>query len=168
VGQDETTLATFAANRSALVNYAARIVGSRATAEDVVQEAWLRLGGITAARPVEHPLRYIYRVVRNVAIDLQRRSNFERRLFPAGQDSETLAEAAPSPEDETLHRQELAIVLQALSELPARTRTAVELHRFHGRKLKEIAEHLGISVALAHSLVHDGLDHCRTRLRRGR
>ena len=167
MGQDETTLATFAANRSALVNYAAKIVGSRETAEDVVQEAWLRLDGATAA-PLQHPLGYIYRVVRNLAFDLQRRSSFEKRHFQPGEKVDDLSAEKPSPEDEALHRQELTIVLQALSELPPRTRTAVELHRFHGRKLKEIAEHLGISVALAHSLVYDGLDHCRTRLRRGR
>ncbi len=40
------------------------------------------------------------------------------------------------------------------------------MHRLEGRKLREIASHLGISVALAHGLVADGVEHCRRRLRR--
>jgi len=167
VRQDETTLATFAKNRPALVDYAAGILGSRESAEDVVQEAWLRLDGAAAAQPLRHPLGYLYRVVRNLALDLQRRSRFEKRHFRTGEKAEGISVERPSPEDEALHRQQLAMVLEALSELPPRTRTAVELHRLHGLKLKEIAERLGISVALAHALVLDGLDHCRSRLRRG-
>jgi RNA polymerase sigma-70 factor (ECF subfamily) len=78
-----------------------------------------------------------------------------------------VAEDRPSQEDALRHRQELEIVMLALQDLPERTRIAVELHRFRGCKLKEIAERLGISVALAHALVYDGLDHCRHRVRRG-
>lgn len=166
MGQDETILATFSRHRAALVDYAARIVGSRDRAEDVVQEAWLRLSGAVAAQPLAHPLGYIYRVVRNLAFDLSRRNSLEKRYFAADAHPEGLAEGRPTPEDEALHRQELALVIEALAELPARTRTAVELHRFHGLKLQAVAERLGISVGLAHALVYDGLDHCRTRLRR--
>jgi len=166
VGQNESALAAFASNRAALVDYAARIVGSRESAEDVVQEAWLRFDG-AAVQPIDHPLAYLYRIVRNLAFDLARRRRFERQHFPGEVQAEKLSAPRPTPEDEALHREELAIVLEALAELPARTRRAVEMHRFQGLKLKEIAAALGISVALAHNLVYDGLDHCRSRLRRG-
>jgi RNA polymerase sigma-70 factor (ECF subfamily) len=164
LAQDDSALTAFAENRADLVNYAARIMGSRENAEDVVQEAWLRLDDATATRRLDHPLGYIYRVVRNLAYDLTRRASFEKRHFANGQVTETLVEERPSPEETLLHRQQLEIVSQALQELPERTRTAVELHRFRGYKLKDIATHLGISVALTHALVYDGLDHCRRRL----
>jgi RNA polymerase sigma-70 factor (ECF subfamily) len=54
-----------------------------------------------------------------------------------------------------------------MAELPERTRIALMMHRFDGFKLRDIAAHLGISVALAHALVYEGLEHCRRRLARG-
>ena len=43
-----------------------------------------------------------------------------------------------------------------LAELPERTRVVLGMHRFGGRKLKDIAQCLGISIALAPALVHEG------------
>jgi DNA-directed RNA polymerase specialized sigma24 family protein len=60
----------------------------------------------------------------------------------------------------------LRAVQAALLELPERTRIALEMHRFGGATLKDIADFLDISVGLAHALVRDGLEHCRTRLRK--
>jgi RNA polymerase sigma-70 factor (ECF subfamily) len=57
--------------------------------------------------------------------------------------------------------------MEAMAELPERTRIALMMHRFDGFKLRDIAAHLGISVALAHALVYEGLEHCRRRLARG-
>ncbi|WP_366007161.1 sigma factor-like helix-turn-helix DNA-binding protein [Nitrobacter sp.] len=42
----------------------------------------------------------------------------------------------------------------------------MELHRFEGLTLTDIAARLGISVARAHSLVYEGLEYCRKRLAR--
>jgi DNA-directed RNA polymerase specialized sigma24 family protein len=56
--------------------------------------------------------------------------------------------------------------MAAIAELPERTQIALEMHRFGGCKLREIADHLGISVTLAHSLVAEGIEHCRRRLHR--
>ncbi len=80
--------------------------------------------------------------------------------------TETSAEDRPSPEAEVLHRPQLDIVRAALAELPERTRIALEMHRLEGCKLREIAEHLGISIALAHALIAEGAAHCQRRLRR--
>jgi len=70
----------------------------------------------------------------------------------------------PSQEEALVSRDELRVVLAPMAELPERTRIALEMHRFDGFRLKEIAAHLGISVALAHALVYEGLEHCRRRL----
>ncbi|HWA49116.1 MAG TPA: sigma-70 family RNA polymerase sigma factor [Dongiaceae bacterium] len=154
-------------HRSALIDYAAAIVGCRARAEDVVQEAWLRYEAAAAGRALDQPQGYLYRVVRNLALDLARRSRLESRHFDQGPLPDMAADLA-TPESDALHRQELALVREALADLPPRTRAALEMHRIGGHKLKDIAAHLGISVGLAHALVYQGLDHCRTRLRRGR
>lgn len=163
---DTTTL--FVEHRGALVEYAARIVGSRAQAEDVVQEAWMRFDTAVAGRFLDDPLSYLYRIVRNIALDGRRRMSREGRYLvaPVDRTVENRPSAQPSPEAHSLHREQLALVREALSELPERTRTALRLYRLEGRKLKEVAEHLGISIGLAHKLVAEGVRHCQRRLQR--
>jgi RNA polymerase sigma factor (sigma-70 family) len=167
LSRDET-LAFFMAHRPNLVSYASGIVGSRAQAEDVVQEAWLRFDDASRLRLLGEPLGYLYRIVRNLALDGRRRLVREDR----GRDSYAAiavasdGHASLTPEREALHKDALRIVMAAIAELPERTRIALEMHRFGGCKLREIADRLGISVALAHALVAEGIEHCRRRLHR--
>lgn len=153
--------------RRELIDYATAIVGDRARGEDVVQEAYLRLGSTVADRSIEEPVGYLRRIVRNLALDWVRRLSLERTYFDSEYPAESIAEDRPNPEQALSTQDDLRLVMAAMSELPERTRTALELHRFQGWKLKDIAAHLGISVALTHRLVFDGLDHCRKRLAKG-
>ena len=105
--------------------------------------------------------------MRNLALDSKRRLVRESRLTSAGDYDEaarTSPDATPDPETVALYKDEYAIVMAAMDELPERTRIACEMHRFGGAKLKEIAAFLGISVPLAHKLVADGIEHCKQRL----
>lgn len=164
VKSDKAKLDLFIAHRSALIDYAKPILGCRARAEDVVQEAYLRFDGVPSGRTLDEPVGFLFRIVRNLALDLSRRLGREGRLH-IQVESEDIAADRPSPEAEALHRDQLQAVLQALDELPERTRIAVRMHRLDGCTLTQIAGHLGISVGLAHALVTDGIDHCRRRLR---
>jgi RNA polymerase sigma-70 factor (ECF subfamily) len=155
-------------HRPALIEYAAGFVGSRAQAEDVVQEAWVRLDAAVQKRPIHEPLAYLYRIVRNLAIDERSAAARERRVFVDPDSGEAAASAqftGPTPEGVAHYKDELRQLLQAMEALPERTRIAFQMHRLGGYKLREIAEHLGISVPLAHALVVDGLEHCKQRLR---
>ena len=71
----------FTEHRRSLVDYATSIVGSRAQAEDVVQEAWLRFDEVARQRLLGESLAYLYRIVRNLALDGQRTIVRERRLL---------------------------------------------------------------------------------------
>jgi RNA polymerase sigma-70 factor (ECF subfamily) len=160
------TLGIFLTHRSGLVDYASRIVGDHARAEDVVQEAYLRFDQAGSAR-VEEPVGYLYRIVRNLALDGRRRQTRESR-FMVGQSplSDSAACARPSPEAEAAGRSDVEALKAALAELPERTRRALELHRFEGRTVKAVAAALDVSVGTAHALIVDGLEHCRARLYR--
>jgi RNA polymerase sigma factor (sigma-70 family) len=162
------TAAFFMQHRRALVEYAAGIVGSRAQAEELVQEAWFRLDDAVSKRVIHQPLAYLYRIVRNLALDGRDAAHREGSVvLPA--DLGDLAKSAefsgPTPEGIALYKDELRLLLQAMDELPARTRIAFQMHRLGGFKLREIASHLNISLPLAHTLVADGLEHCKERLR---
>jgi RNA polymerase sigma factor (sigma-70 family) len=160
-------LALFMANRAALVEYASGIIGNRAQAEDLVQEAWLRFDEVVERRFLDQPLAYLYRIVRNLALDGRRRLRRESQVI-AGAELDAVAEVTadgrPSAEAVLLYKDEYDLVMEAIAELPERTRIAVEMHRFGGRKLREIAAALGISVPMAHVLVAEGLQRCKRRL----
>lgn len=167
LAQDSTAIGLFLAHRRALVNYANSIVGSRAQAEDVVQEAWLRFDRASRGRLLEDATGYLYRIVRNLALDGRRRMTRESRLITDDkfeEAAETCPDAAPSPETVVLYKDEYGLVMEALAELPERTRIAFEMHRFGDAKLREIAAVLNVSLPLAHRLVADAVQHCKERL----
>lgn len=163
---DETaTLSFYGTHRKVLVDYAYRITGSRALAEDVVQEAWIRLHEAEKRDRVHEPLRYIYRIVRNLSVDVLRR--YAREGTNTGIDMDfatrTVADDAPTPERIAIDREDIRRVAAALDELPERQRVAVEMYRLGDYKLREIAEHLGVSVSLVHYLIAEAMAHCDRR-----
>lgn len=163
----EPALQLFSAHRAALVAYANGIVRDADQAEDLVQEAWLRFDEAGRGQNLTQPLGYLFRIVRNLALDGRRHMLRQRRILAEdGFDSlaEILPDQAPTPETSALYKAELERALQAIAELPERTRIALEMHRFGGCKLKEIAAFLGVSVPTAHLLVADGVQHCKERL----
>jgi RNA polymerase sigma-70 factor (ECF subfamily) len=154
-----------------LVDYAARIVGSRAHAEDVVQEAYVRFsvarenGAARQGEPILQPLAYLYAIVRNLALSGAQRSSLHVGGAPAEKELAALASDAPSAETVLVHRDELRTLAAALVELPERTRLAFNMHRIEGLPLREVADRLDISVSRAHQLVKTAMIHGARRLR---
>lgn len=170
----DSSLQLYLAHRAALVEYALPIVGDRMRAEDVVQEAFLRFApsadsATAGAHRIEQPAAYLYRIVRNLAVDLRRRMAADRRRDDAHLLLSEALPVAPSPEEEALQRDELRRVDAALAELPPDMRRAFEMHRVGGYTLQEIARHLGVSVPTAGRWAQEALMHVAKRLqRRGR
>ena len=106
--------------------------GSRADAEDVMQEVFLRL---VKAGPdfdsEEHAKAWLLRVASNCANDLFR--------LPWRRREEPLDENLSAPE-----RPEEGSVTQAVLSLPARYRIPIHLYYYEGYSQKEIAEILGL------------------------
>ncbi|WP_426149412.1 sigma-70 family RNA polymerase sigma factor [Pseudomonas sp. DC3000-4b1] len=149
-------------HRRSLVRYVASMVGGTAQAEDVVQDAWLRFANERLS-DIERPLPYLYRIVRNLALDTQRQ--YERQPWVSdGHALDGLSCDLSSPERQLHGHYELRQLEHALCKLPARTRRAFELHRLGGLSYQAIAEALGISAGLAHQLVREALVHCMEAL----
>ncbi|WP_421999628.1 sigma-70 family RNA polymerase sigma factor [Reyranella sp.] len=165
---ESRTLSVFLAHRLRLVDYAQRIVGDHSRAEDVVQEAYLRFDSASRGRPFDEPLAYLYRIVRNLALDgLRQRTRESRFMIPAdAADTDRAVDARPSPEAQAAGRSDLVALRAAIAELPPRARLALEFHRLEGQTIKEVAARLGISVGAAHGLIVDSLEYCRDRIQR--
>lgn len=145
----------FLAQRSALIDYATPIVGDRSRAEDIVQEAFVRFAPAmeSGQAGVEQPAAYLFRIVRNLALDWKRRRQIERRQEAAEPEWWMLPETPQTPEQRLIQTESLTSIESVLAELPLQMRQAVELVRFQGYTVHEAGQQLGISGATVSRLV---------------
>ncbi|CCF22163.1 Sigma factor (plasmid) [Pseudorhizobium banfieldiae] len=145
-------------HRSALIDYASSILRSREAAEDIVQEAYLRLAPERAATlGTAHRVSYLYRIVRNLALDALKRRGIERRGHCDDPPFWILPQPVETPEQTIILRDQAEVAAAALARLPEDVRIAVQMYRHGGHTLQEVASHLGVSVATAHRYVRDAM-----------
>lgn len=163
---DTEILGLYISHQSKPVKYANSIVGDDDRARDITQDAFERFSVAMAEDWRANPVGYLYRIVRNLALDRTRRTKFESALFTQTADSvaESVPADSPTPEQEIIAQNELNQLYDAMQELPERTRVAMEMHRLGGYKMREIAEHLDISQSMVQYLIKEGVKHCRRRL----
>lgn len=149
-------------HRGALIDYATPITGCRMRAEDLVQEAYMRFATV---EKTDHPVAYLYRIVRNLAFDWKRHDAAEKRRDQAHLLMVGAEQMAPSPQEEALYRDELREVRAALAELPDGMRRAFEMHRLGGLSFQQIAQQLDVSIATAARWAQQALLHITKRLR---
>jgi RNA polymerase sigma-70 factor (sigma-E family) len=135
-----------------LLRLAVLLVGDLAAAEDVVQEAFIRVRGALDRRQVESPLAYLRQTVVNLA-----RSELRRRLVRLRHAPRPMPDAASAEEGAcaALSRQE---VIGALRRIPARQREAVVLRYWADLPEAEIAALMGISVGAVKGYISRAMD----------
>jgi RNA polymerase sigma-70 factor (ECF subfamily) len=130
-----------------------------ATPEDVVQTAFLKLAG--QAVPPDTVLPWLYRVVRNGAIDAARAARRRQKY-------ETRAAAATSswflPTDDPTGLDARAAAA-ALADLPVDIREVLVAHLWGGLTFEQIAAAVGGSASTAYRRYAAGLDILREKLR---
>lgn len=165
---DEVLLAAYARGEAAAaraltarlvpraLGYAARMLGDRAEAEDVAQEAMLRLWRAAAGwRTGEAQVAtWLYRVVTNLCTDRLR--SRQRRRAEALDDAPEVADAAAGVEAGMIEADRMAALDAALAELPERQRQAVVLRHLEGLSNPEIAVVMEIGVEAVESLTARG------------
>jgi RNA polymerase sigma-70 factor (ECF subfamily) len=144
----------------AAFSLAYRMVGSRATAEDVTQEAFL---SIWRSRLKYEPARgsvrtWVLGIVHNRAIDALRRNVVQERGRADFEGVEEQREAPQRTEVEAARRQEATSVRSAIGELPDEQSRVIELAYFGGFSHTEIAEMLGTPVGTVKGRMRLGLE----------
>ncbi|WP_412562300.1 RNA polymerase sigma factor [Thalassobius sp. MITS945101] len=132
---------------------AMRLLGNRAEAEDVAQEAMMRLWKIAPEwRQGEAKVTtWLYRVVANLCTDrLRKKPNVGIDAIPEPEDE--CASAAEGLQDQARN----TALYSALDQLPDRQRQAVVLRHIEGLGNPEIAEIMDISTEAVESLTARG------------
>ena len=91
-------------HRPLLVNAAATITGCRSRAEDVVQDVYLKVSELDPNEPIRQPMAYLFRMVRNLAIDHYRRQSFESRHYVDEEAGAEVPSPYPTPEASVIQR----------------------------------------------------------------
>ena len=139
------------------------LTGDRHQAEDLVQDAFLRIFGSFAHVRVRTSFRgYLNRTIVNLSHDRGRRLRLERREIER-------EGRAIRPQDErqpdVAGREEM---LDALRSLPHRQRAAIVLRYYQDLPEREVADALGCSLSAAKSLITRGMETLRAGMAPGR
>ena len=136
--------------RSQLHRYL-RARGAGETAEDLLQELWLKISAVSAEVEVSDPPSYLFRMAHNLMLD-RRRTDLRRKgrdqLFHSASDPAGSGEdRSPMPDQAIIARQQLAQVERALQALGERTDHIFRRHRIEEIPQRDIAIELGISLS---------------------
>lgn len=150
----------FEAEESPLLRYAHGLVGQRESAEDLVQEAFIKLHAHW--EDVATPRAWLFRCIRNLALnhlrDHQRESTSEFL--------NDLASDSPDP-DQSLGKLEAIGTLQLLvSELEPADRQLISLKYHENLKYDQISQRTGLSVGNVGYKLHHALKNLADSLRR--
>jgi len=119
-------------------------LGSADEANEIVQEAFVRLLGARPADGIRDPGAFLNRIVRNLVVDRSRR----RLARPAhvAIDDESCIAVAPEQGQAIELEQMRERYKEVVASLPPRMRQVFVLHRVEGLGYKEIAQRLDISI----------------------
>lgn len=152
-------------HEEALLAYATRILNNAAAAQDVVQNAFIKLfqHWRDGMRPSRHMKTWLYRVTHNEAVDYIRRES-RLRLLHKKHAEERTADCpdglhCPAPRDDRL-----ATVLENVHRLHPRERQVLLLRLEQGLSYQEIAEVTGRSEGNVGNILHHAVKKLSARL----
>ncbi len=145
-------------HRSFLVGLAYRMLGSVAEAEDVVQDAFVRVSDVPNISDIREPRAYLARVVTRLCLDRLKSARARREEYVGMWLPEPLVEdpAAPIAEDLSMA---LMLALERLSPLE---RAAFLLHDVFDMDYSAVAQMLERSEAACRQLAARAREHVRT------
>jgi RNA polymerase sigma-70 factor (ECF subfamily) len=125
--------------------------------EDIGQDAALRVLQAERQTEIGDPLRYLFRVARNLFVDAERSRARERALIDPGADLETRIDDAADPERRLAGKERLEQALAVIEDLPPRCREAFRLHRFEGLSYVAIARQMGVSPSMVEKHIAEAM-----------
>jgi RNA polymerase sigma-70 factor, ECF subfamily len=156
--------------RTPLVKYFCRMVRDQALAEDLAQEAFLRVYQARQRyRPDARFTTWLYRIATNLALNAIRDGKGTQRLGENGSSEDgdrhwDLADPKASVEQQMIETDRLRMIRKAIEALPESQRAAVILHKYQEVDYHQISIILKVSENAVKSLLFRAYEALRARL----
>lgn len=139
----DSLIRLFHESQQTLRRYVQRVVGSRETAEDIVQEAFLKT--YQQYDQVKTPRAFLFTAARNLAFDSHRQTRAQKTDAIADVEKSDALQPGESLETGELSEERSRLLREAVERLPPQCRAAFALRFFHACSYKEIAERMGVT-----------------------
>ena len=153
----------FFEHRNTLIKMLFPIVGCYHTAEDLSQEAYLKVSCALRQYPIEFPRSFLYQTAKNLALDHLRKEKVRHLHVDQDQiDPSTfeIASPTPTPEHSLQIDQQVKILHKILASQPQQRREMLVLHKVHGWRYDEIAKYMGLSRSAVEKNIRIALSFC--------
>jgi len=152
----------FRAHNRVLIGFLAVRLRSEHEAQEVAQEAYVKLLQLEHPSAVSFLRAYLFRVAENLALDRLKHRNHVVRHVRSQIAGDPLF--GRSVEEEAAAEQELTLLKSVVAELPPRCREAFRMHRLENLSTAEIAAALGVTERMVRKYVARSLIYARLRL----
>lgn len=140
----------FEAERPHLLAVAYRMLGSRAEAEDAVQETWLRYHRSLGGGEIRDLRGWLTTIIGRICLDVLKSARVRREAYPGPWLPEPVVSPADDPAEQVAQRQQVSLaLLVVLEKLTPEQRVAVVLHDAFAVPFDEVAAVLHTSVSAA-------------------
>ena len=155
----ETIEELFAALESPLLSYALRLAGQLSVAEDLVQEAFMRLHA--QFDEIREPRRWLYRTVHNLALNHRRQAgkivSLDLPAVPGAPSAADTADPQPLPDEQIARWEGIGLVRLSLETLDDRARELIRLKFNEEMSYQQISARTGLSLGHVGYLLHHAL-----------
>jgi RNA polymerase sigma-70 factor (ECF subfamily) len=161
-------------HRKPVYNFILRFVGDKETAEDVLQETFMRV--IRGAESYKRQAKFttwVYTIARNLCVDMSRRRKHRKHAsldapMDASEESGTLLDVVPSTEmgsdRKTVNKELHATMQRAIESLQEDQREVFLMREFLDMPFKQIADVVGVSENTVKSRMRYALEKLRLEL----
>ena len=144
-----------------LVGYVYNFLRSENEAEEIVQEAFLKLHSVKKPEKIISHKAFLYRIAHNLAMNTLRRRRIVK--FDTGVNMEEIEVESNEPlaDQQLSSKQEFKIFCDAAAKLPPKCRQAFILRVIHKKSFKEVSQELNIAISTAEKHVLHGMRECQ-------
>ena len=150
-------LSAFLEQQRPLKAFISRFIRKPQDIDDIAQETFVRAFMAERKADIEYPKAYIYRVARNLALEVLSKRSTRLTEFIEDSCSNSLLISEDNVEDQVITLEKLDKVKLAIAALPPQCQRVFIMHKVYGFKYKEIADQLGISVSTVEKHIMTGL-----------
>jgi len=152
----------FEQHQEQLLGFLNKRVDNIQLAEDLLHDLFLKIQSQPGDKDIAYPKAYLFRMANNLVIDKQR-SKANQTEHQSIEDISLID--SQTPEQKLIHQQQLAVITDAINELPEKTKEAFKMQRLQELKKDVVADKLGISVNMVEKHLRRAVQYCRDKLK---